>query len=59
MFFMGHHIAENCVCQLQKAEMQGRRESLYALEALKAVVPGFENGKLRKFGMTLSCRDSR
>jgi hypothetical protein len=47
------------VNDLTKAEMQGRRESLYALEALKAVVPGFENAKLRNFGMTLGCRDSR
>ncbi len=47
------------VVDLTKAEMQGRRESLYALEALRAVVPGFENAKLRNFGMTLGCRDSR
>jgi len=47
------------VNDLTKAEMQGRKESLYALEALKAVVPGFENAKLRNFGMTLGCRDSR
>ena len=47
------------VKDLTKAEMQGRAESLHALEALKAVVPGFENAKLRNFGMTLGCRDSR
>ena len=47
------------VHDLTKAEMQGRTEALYALEALKAVVPGFENAKLRNFGMTLGCRDSR
>jgi hypothetical protein len=47
------------VKDLTKAEMQGRKESLYALEALKAVLPGFENAKLRNFGMTLGCRDSR
>jgi hypothetical protein len=47
------------VNDLTRAEMQGRRETLYALEALKAVVPGFENAKLRNFGMTLGCRDSR
>jgi len=47
------------VNDLTKAEMQGRAESLHALEALKAVVPGFENAKLRNFGMTLGCRDSR
>jgi len=47
------------VNDLTKAEMQGRAEALDALEALKAVVPGFENAKLRNFGMTLGCRDSR
>ena len=47
------------VNDLTRAEMQGRRESLYALEALRAVVPGFERAKLRNFGMTLGCRDSR
>ena len=47
------------VIDLTKAEMRGRRESLYALEALRAVVPGFENAKLRNFGMTLGCQDSR
>jgi len=47
------------VNDLTKAEMQGRREALYALAALKAVVPGFEKAKLRNFGMTLGCRDSR
>ncbi|MCP4623398.1 MAG: hypothetical protein GY850_07665 [bacterium] len=44
---------------LTEAEMQGRSETLYALEALKAVLPGFENAKLRNFGMTLGCRDFR
>jgi len=47
------------VRDLTQAEMQGRRDTLYALEALRAVVPGFENAKLRNFGMTLGCRDSR
>jgi len=47
------------VRDLTRAEMQGRSETLYALQALKAVVPGFEKAKLRNFGMTLGCRDSR
>lgn len=47
------------VRDLTRAEMRGRRESMYALKALKAVVPGFENAKLRNFGMTIGCRDSR
>ena len=47
------------VNDLTKAEMMGRREALNALKALKKIVPGFENAKLRNFGMTLGCRDSR
>jgi len=47
------------VRDLTQAEMRGRRETLYALEALRAAVPGFEKAKLRNFGMTLGCRDSR
>lgn len=47
------------VMDLTAAEMQGRQEALYALTALKSVVPGFEKAKLRNFGMTLGVRDSR
>jgi hypothetical protein len=47
------------VRDLTKAEMQGRQEALYALMALKKVVPGFENAKLRNYGMTIGTRDSR
>ena len=39
--------------------MDGREQAMYALMALKKVVPGFENAKLRNFGMTLGTRDSR
>jgi len=44
---------------LTKAEMEGRSQGMYALQALKSVVPGFDNAKLRNFGMTLGVRDSR
>jgi hypothetical protein len=47
------------VMDLTRAEMLGRQEALYALLALKRVVPGFENAKLRNFGMTVGVRDSR
>lgn len=47
------------VRDLTQAEMRGRRETLNAMESLRAVVPGFERAKLRNFGMTLGCRDSR
>jgi hypothetical protein len=32
---------------------------MYAIKALKAYVPGFENAKLKHFGATLGTRDSR
>jgi hypothetical protein len=47
------------VQDLTKAEMDGREQTLHALEALRKCVPGFENAKLRNFGMTLGTRDSR
>ena len=47
------------VRDLTKAEMQGREQTLHAIGALRGVVPGFEKAKLRNFGMTLGCRDSR
>jgi len=40
-------------------EMRGRREAIYALEALRGFMPGCENAKLRNFGMTLGVRDTR
>jgi ribulose 1,5-bisphosphate synthetase/thiazole synthase len=40
-------------------EMRGRREAIYALEALRGFMPGCEEAKLRNFGMTLGIRDTR
>lgn len=47
------------VRDLTEAEIEGRRQALLAIEALRRYVPGFENAKLRNFGMTLGTRDSR
>lgn len=47
------------ITDLTKAEMEGRKETLHAIMALKHTVPGFEKAKLRNFGMTLGGRDSR
>jgi len=47
------------VRDLTRAEMEGREQTLHALEALRKCVPGFEKAKLRNFGMTLGARDSR
>jgi FAD-dependent oxidoreductase family protein len=44
---------------LTVAEIEGRRQAVYAIEALKRFMPGCENAKLRNFGMTLGVRDTR
>src|SRR5277367_4469947 len=44
---------------LTLGEMRGRREAIYALEALRGFMPGCEDAKLRNFGMTLGVRDTR
>lgn len=47
------------VRDLTKAEMEGRHQAMLAIEALRQYVPGFEQARLRNFGMTLGTRDSR
>jgi ribulose 1,5-bisphosphate synthetase/thiazole synthase len=47
------------VRDLTRAEIEGRRQALYAIEALRHYTPGFEDARLRTFGMTLGTRDSR
>ncbi len=42
-----------------RAEIEGRRQALLAIEALRRFAPGFEQARLRSFGMTLGTRDSR
>src|SRR5580700_3589732 len=44
---------------LTLGEMRGRREAIYAVEALRGFMPGCEEAKLRNFGMTLGVRDTR
>ena len=44
---------------LTKGEMEGRRQAILAIKALKQFNPGCENAKLRNFGMTLGVRDTR
>jgi hypothetical protein len=39
--------------------MEGRRQAMLAIEALKKYNPGCEDAKLRNFGMTLGIRDTR
>ena len=44
---------------LTAAEIEGRRQAIHAIEALKRFMPGCEQAKLRNFGMTLGVRDTR
>ena len=47
------------VRDLTRAEIEGRRQALLAIEALRRYTPGFEQARLRTFGSTLGTRDSR
>jgi hypothetical protein len=47
------------VWDLTRAEIEGRHQAMLAIEALRKYTPGFENARLRHFGMTLGTRDSR
>ena len=47
------------VWDLTKAEIEGRAQALEAIKALNHFAPGFEQAKLRTFGMTLGVRDTR
>lgn len=44
---------------LTSGEIEGRRQTMLAIEALKRFLPGCENARLRNFGMTLGIRDTR
>jgi len=45
--------------ELTAGEIEGRRQAMHAIEALKRFMPGCEGAKLRNFGMTLGVRDTR
>lgn len=47
------------VLDITRAEIEGRKKALEALNGLKNYVPGFEKAKLRNFGMTVGVRDTR
>jgi len=40
-------------------EIEGRRQAMWAVNALKKYTPGFENASLRTFGSSLGIRESR
>ncbi len=47
------------VRDLTKAEIEGRQQALWAIQAFRHYLPGFEHARLRNFGMTLGTRESR
>lgn len=47
------------IVSLTEAEIKGRRAALQAMKVLNAYVPGFENARIRDFGMTMGTRESR
>ncbi len=47
------------VMDLSRAEIEGRKQAIIAIEALKKHQPGFENAHLKNFGMTIGVRESR
>ena len=57
IYMLGYDCTD--VWDLTRAEMEGRHQAMLAIGALQKYVPGFENAKLRNFGMTLGTRDSR
>jgi hypothetical protein len=44
---------------LTRAEIEGRRQVLHAIEAMRRYVPGCEHARLRNFGSTVGIRDTR
>jgi hypothetical protein len=57
IYMLGYDCTE--VRDLTRAEIEGRRQALLAIKALKEYAPGFEGARLSHFGMTLGTRDSR
>lgn len=47
------------VWDLTRAEIEGRKQVLQAIEALRRYQPGFENAKLRTIGSSIGTRESR
>lgn len=56
--YMPGHDATH-VHDLTRGEIEGRRQAMWAANALKKYMPGFENASLRSFGSSLGIRESR
>jgi hypothetical protein len=44
---------------LTRGEIEGRRQAMHAIEALRRYTPGCTGARLRNFGMTIGIRDTR
>ena len=44
---------------MTRSEMEGRRQAMSAIEALRRYTPGCAGARLRNFGMTIGIRDTR
>ena len=44
---------------MTNAEIEGRKQTMLAIEALRAFMPGCKGARLRNFGMTIGIRDTR
>lgn len=44
---------------LTRFEIEGRKQAMHAVQAMRTYNPGCENARLRNFGMTLGVRDTR
>jgi hypothetical protein len=44
---------------MTRFEIEGRKQAMLAIEALKRYTPGCERARLRNFGMTIGIRDTR
>jgi len=44
---------------LTRFEIEGRRQAMHAVDALRAYTPGCGTARLRNFGMTIGIRDTR
>jgi hypothetical protein len=44
---------------LTRGEIEGRRQAMHAIAALRRYTPGCQNVRLRNFGMTIGIRDTR
>ncbi len=47
------------VASLTAGEIEGRRQAIFATDAIRRFTPGAEGAKLRNFGMTIGIRDTR